>query len=34
MTRVIALMALGALGLSEVPVHGRGAYIGSFCYCA
>jgi hypothetical protein len=31
-------MAFAALGLSEVSihesVHGRGAYIGSFCYCA
>ena len=35
---VIALTALAALGLSDAPVHepvhGRGAYVRSSCYCA
>jgi hypothetical protein len=38
MTRNIAPTALTALGLSGAPVHepvhGRGAYIPSSCYCA
>jgi len=38
MTRVIALMALAALGLTEAPVHepvhSRGAHPSPLCYCA
>jgi hypothetical protein len=38
MTRIIALTALIALGLPDVPVHepvhGRGAHLPLSCYCA
>jgi hypothetical protein len=34
MTRIIALTALAALGLTADPVHARGPCADSFCYCA